>query len=754
MTRLRFLHLVLLAAVAALAGLAFQPVFADAAFGSTVVAAAIGSVGLWAVMAVQWPKRQGVSMVVSLLGLLLLLANTVLSETAWLIVPTPETVTTLFSGLINGWDRLLTTDIPVAGTTSLVVLAPTLTWLAGFVSAELAFRTTSSMAPVLPGLLVFGAGVFFSGADSGDRPVWLLVFVLLAFALVLLRQQRPSGSVADLAAAEDAAAEGRLVVSLDDAELAGGQQRSRPLVLGAGFVVVAVLVAAMVVPRLPFASAREPYDPRAAEEDDPAERDDLSPLVQLKSFLTEEPARPVFTVRPDGEPRFWRLLVLDDFDGEQWRSSAVYQNAGTELPESGVPGPTETERLVQQVEIDELPGPWLPAAVRPTAIRPSDDFQAQVDPETGTVVAASEDVSGLSYTVESEVPVFTLDELRGAAVSDDPALRPYIDLPEPTDALPQEIYVDIRDEALAVTAGATSPYRAMRALESYFRSGVFDYDDEAPSGHSYGHLWSFLFGEAKQGSAEHFAAAFAVMARAAGYPARLSVGFVPGGLIDGDRYQVRTDHAHAWPEVYFEDLGWVPFEPNPRRTALDESEVAQAEAPPAPVGEEDDGAAVEGATSEDATTMAEDARSVVRIAAIVLAVLVGIIVLVGVLLAGFRARRRARRRRGTPNDQVVGAYQEALDQLSVAGLRRTQHMTGAELAAISEQRFSGVVAQEAGTVATLANEALFARRPVGDERASLAWDTVGQMSKDLRRHRSIPARAVGLLDPRPLVRRR
>ncbi|MGH2697736.1 MAG: DUF4129 domain-containing protein, partial [Actinomycetota bacterium] len=32
-------------------------------------------------------------------------------------------------------------------------------------------------------------------------------------------------------------------------------------------------------------------------------------------------------------------------------------------------------------------------------------------------------------------------------------------------------------------------------------------------------------------------------------------------------YIVRGTHAHAWPEVYFEDYGWVGFEPTPRTIA-------------------------------------------------------------------------------------------------------------------------------------------------------------------------------------------
>ena len=52
----------------------------------------------------------------------------------------------------------------------------------------------------------------------------------------------------------------------------------------------------------------------------------------------------------------------------------------------------------------------------------------------------------------------------------------------------------------------------------------------------------------------------AILARIEGIPSRVAVGFT-GGTQDGDGYKVTTDNMHAWPELYFEGLGWMPFEP-------------------------------------------------------------------------------------------------------------------------------------------------------------------------------------------------
>jgi hypothetical protein len=86
------------------------------------------------------------------------------------------------------------------------------------------------------------------------------------------------------------------------------------------------------------------------------------------------------------------------------------------------------------------------------------------------------------------------------------------------------------------------------------------------------------FLEKKSGYCIHFSAAMAVMARLVGIPSRIAVGFAPGhptgatvavaGIGSLPEYQVDARDAHAWPELYFEGLGWVPFEPTPSRGAL------------------------------------------------------------------------------------------------------------------------------------------------------------------------------------------
>ena len=70
--------------------------------------------------------------------------------------------------------------------------------------------------------------------------------------------------------------------------------------------------------------------------------------------------------------------------------------------------------------------------------------------------------------------------------------------------------------------------------------------------------------EVREGYCEQLAIAMAMMARQVGVPSRVAVGFTSGEIIDNTVQQVTTHDAHAWPELWFPEAGWVPFEPTPR----------------------------------------------------------------------------------------------------------------------------------------------------------------------------------------------
>lgn len=115
-----------------------------------------------------------------------------------------------------------------------------------------------------------------------------------------------------------------------------------------------------------------------------------------------------------------------------------------------------------------------------------------------------------------------------------------------------------------ITADADTPYEKMLAIEAYLKS--FGYSatpgnlpDSVTDSESY--LDYFLF-ESQEGYCVHFATAFVLLARECGMPARYVQGYYVTNTNE-EYVTVKESAAHAWPEVYFDNVGWISFEPTP-----------------------------------------------------------------------------------------------------------------------------------------------------------------------------------------------
>ncbi|MEP6298742.1 MAG: transglutaminase-like domain-containing protein, partial [Ilumatobacter sp.] len=107
-------------------------------------------------------------------------------------------------------------------------------------------------------------------------------------------------------------------------------------------------------------------------------------------------------------------------------------------------------------------------------------------------------------------------------------------------------------------------YEIALTLQNWFRS-EFDYSLEIQEGHGNNEIEAFL--RNRVGYCEQFAGSYAAMMRSIGIPARVAVGFTQGANDGAGNYSVLGRNAHAWPEVWFDGIGWVPFEPTPGRGA-------------------------------------------------------------------------------------------------------------------------------------------------------------------------------------------
>ncbi len=330
-----------------------------------------------------------------------------------------------------------------------------------------------------------------------------------------------------------------------------GRERSPSrLILPAaiGTAALVAITAGYVGPRLPGADSAPIYETRGGNGG--SVTNVVSPLVDIRSRLTNRSNTELFVVEADFES-YWRLSALPRFDGTRWG-----------LPERSLTGAGGTlsdaragsDPLRQTIRISNLGDKFVPTAADLITVTPQDELRWNEDSST-LLKIEGELEPGDTFEVVSAAPRFDVAQLQAAGSSGvgDPI---YLELPE-------NFPPSVGRLAAEVTDGATTSYEIALTLQNWFRS-EFDYSLEVQAGHSSNAIEGFL--RDRVGYCEQFSGTYAAMMRTLGIPARVAVGFTPGNF-NGTGYSVLGKNAHAWPEVWFSGLGWVPFEPTPGRGA-------------------------------------------------------------------------------------------------------------------------------------------------------------------------------------------
>ncbi|MEJ6489028.1 transglutaminaseTgpA domain-containing protein [Leucobacter sp. USCH14] len=315
--------------------------------------------------------------------------------------------------------------------------------------------------------------------------------------------------------------------------------------------------------------------------------------LALAEDLRERSSAPAFsfTSSAPGPLRF-TLATLAEFEGGQWQPQQELaagrpdvtqaRSAATLPPEPSEAAPSAPARSVT-ITIDGLLSSWLPLPQSTTLVHPSrddDEFRAErwVWSAESNTAQTERDITrrGYEYTAAAapldagQLPadgLASLPEEATALVTDaDPgsAIARYLELPE---GVPEAV----SSAAVEAAGGRSSRLAVGRALQDWFRSSAFTYDEAAPyqpgadPGDPYAVMTEFL--ETRSGFCVHYAATFAVMARDLGAPTRVAVGYATRAERD-ERTVVLGRELHAWPEIYVDDVGWVAFEPTPGGAGL------------------------------------------------------------------------------------------------------------------------------------------------------------------------------------------
>lgn len=300
----------------------------------------------------------------------------------------------------------------------------------------------------------------------------------------------------------------------------------------------------------------------------------LNPMISLGNSLRRPTGDGRITYATNATtPLYLRSVTVDRFDGEAWspddRNSI--RRAGPGRMEVGheILAPEQIRQLTL-VNTGDFTSPYLPVPYAPEAVNGLTGRWSW-DPATLSIKGTDTNSRNQQYLVRSSTPKLTTELL-------DQSSAPVRGIPEEFIRPPVNLPEIVRSTADSVTSNSRTAYGKAMAIQRFLRGGDFTYSLESPVQNGYdGNGLSVLadFLAQKSGYCIHFASAMAVMARVEGIPSRIAVGYAPGRLTGATvsvagqgalpEFEVDARDAHAWPELYFQGLGWVPFEPTPSR---------------------------------------------------------------------------------------------------------------------------------------------------------------------------------------------
>lgn len=285
------------------------------------------------------------------------------------------------------------------------------------------------------------------------------------------------------------------------------------------------------------------------------------------SFIQDD--TPVFQVASPKQ-QYWRIETKDVYTGKGWETSA-----GSDYKEQ-VDGAISLKTFADDIETEEgqvlikfEAGQRINRLVYPYGIHlveAAEGIQFYLDRHTEVIQPqlSGEVIKLDRYTVTYAEPMFSIESLKESGNEDPEEIKEkYTSLPD--------IPARIGELAADIASSYDNRYDIVRAIEQYFNRHEFEYqtEDVPYPAEDQDYVDQFLF-ETQAGYCDNFSTAMVVMLRTLDIPARWVKGFTGGEYVgttvtgaNGELnvYEITNSNAHSWVEVYFPNIGWVPFEP-------------------------------------------------------------------------------------------------------------------------------------------------------------------------------------------------
>lgn len=246
---------------------------------------------------------------------------------------------------------------------------------------------------------------------------------------------------------------------------------------------------------------------------------------------------------PSVDQMYWQGLILDQFDGRTWTAAEQASRFSRFGTSDNRLKPAGEQPFVQySVILEPHFEHWLFSLGAPVSVQ-STQLNVLITPQR--LLATAQPVSQKSaYSVQS-----ILNEADSTVALDRDRL---LHMPDQSNPRARALGESWQAEGMNTQAKVDT------ALTLFRRDFSYTLQPSTLGQHA---LDEFLF-ETQRGFCEHFASSFVFLMRAAGVPARVVVGYQGGeARSQGSYYTVRQSDAHAWAEVWYDQLGWQRVDP-------------------------------------------------------------------------------------------------------------------------------------------------------------------------------------------------
>lgn len=461
------------------------------------------------------------------------------------VFPSLQMVQTLVLGAVTSWRDLLTLAPPANAYAGITVVPYLSAMVCAGLGASIVLRhQRGQLWALLPAGLMFALGALFGGFEApyGRDSALVGVLVALAWAAWAVNKRHGRGQRGLIA-------------------LGAGRLRRRARLGTLLMLACAMAAGAVLGPQVTGANNREVLRSYVTPPLNIAEYQ--APLTRLHYWVDTQKDTTLFTVSGLQNGERIRVATMDAYDGNVMRvgtsdNGEGFKRVGAQVDTRVLPKGAKTHNLT--FTMVDYQGNWLPGGGQVRSFTPHKGQGLTQDlfysSNLGALLSTRTLVKGDSYSVNVvSVPTYSDAQL---------SKRRFGKVANGTDTnVPAVVATRLRE----FVGNANSPLARVRAMatkyhdEGYYSDGS---DSMARPGHRTARIDELLEPNYYMvGDDEQYAVAMALMARQAGYPARVVLGFYPEHYSKGT-LEVKGTMAHAWVEVNF-DGDWVAFDPTPPR---------------------------------------------------------------------------------------------------------------------------------------------------------------------------------------------